>query len=199
MKDFLEMKNLVQGFPIKVVRIPKPIMKEIDVWVKECRKIKNNPLAELKAHENAGYRDFGIGKKYNSYQCSVPPHLIDEGFWLPWVLRLTAEHFVPVGRLTNRDFALRTWPGHYYGYDIWANFAYKGDNNPTHHHTGYISGVIYYKNHYHPTCFDDFNCAYGGDNGTMIMFPSDVRHHVKEQTSRKERITFAFNIQREIR
>ena len=54
--------------------------------------------------------------------------------------------------------------------------------------------VIYYQNHNHPIFFDDYKCAYAGDNGTMIMFPSQVFHHVKEQTSSKERITLAFNI-----
>ena len=80
------------------------------------------------------------------------------------------------------------------GYDIWTNFAYRGDDNPTHNHGGLISGVIYYQNHNHPVHFDEYNCSYKGENGTMIMFPSQVLHHVKEQTSSKERITLAFNI-----
>jgi hypothetical protein len=100
----------------------------------------------------------------------------------------------------HRDFFLRDWSGHYDGYDLWANFAYKGDDNPIHNHSGTLSGVIYYNNHKHPTIFDNYGCAYAGDNGTMIMFPSQVLHHVEEQTVNKERITFAFNIvQREVK
>ena len=79
-------------------------------------------------------------------------------------------------------------------YDIWTNFAYKGDDNLTHNHGGFLSGVIYYKNHGHPTIFDDYDCAYEGNDGTMVMFPSKVRHHVNEQTVNKERITLAFNL-----
>ncbi len=80
------------------------------------------------------------------------------------------------------------------GYDIWTNFAYKGDDNPTHNHAGFLSGVIYYKNHKHPTIFDQYNIGYPGDDGTMVMFPSQVHHHVEPQTANKERITLAFNI-----
>ena len=190
MNDFLEMKKLQDGCPVMVIRIPKPIMKEIDLWVKESKRLKDHPLAELKAHENAGY--LKDGKKHNSYQCSIPPHLIDQSFWLAWVMRLSAKYW-GMGA-NNRQFMMRKWDGHFDGYDIWTNFAYKGDDNPSHNHGGLLSGVIYYQNHNHPVHFDDYNCSYNGENGTMIMFPSQVLHHVKEQTSSKERITLAFNI-----
>ena len=52
----------------------------------------------------------------------------------------------------------------------------------------------YYKNHQHPTIFDEYACAYEGLDGTMVMFPSQVLHHVEPQTVNKERITLAFNI-----
>jgi hypothetical protein len=54
--------------------------------------------------------------------------------------------------------------------------------------------VIYYKNHTHPTIFDQYNCAYEGKDGTMVMFPANVLHHVEPQHQNKERITLAFNI-----
>ena len=191
MNDFLEMKKLQDGCPVMVIRIPKPIMKEIDLWVKESKRFKDHPLAELKAHENDGYlaKD---GKKHNSYQCSISPHLIEQSFWLAWVMRLTSKYWGMGAH--HRDFKLRKWDGHFDGYDIWTNFSYKGDDNPSHFHGGLLSGVIYYQNHNHPVHFDEYNCSYNGENGTMIMFPSQVWHHVKEQTSSKERITLAFNI-----
>ena len=192
MNDFLEMKELRDGCPVMVIRIPKPIMKEIDLWIKESKKIRDHPLAELKAHQNVGYLNKGSGKKHNSYQCSIPPHLIDQSFWLAWVLRLSSKYWG--NGVNNRDFKLRKYDGHFDAYDIWTNFAYKGDHNPKHNHGGFLSGVIYYKNHDHPTIFDDFNTCYFGKDGTMIMFPSITNHHVKEQTSSKERITLAFNI-----
>ena len=191
MNDFLEMKKLQDSCPVMVARIPKPIMKEIDLWVKESKRFKDHPLAKLKAHENAGYLTLD-GKKHNSYQCSISPHLIEQSFWLAWVLRLSAKYW-GMGA-SNRDFMIKKWDGHFDAYDVWTNFSYKGDDNPPHNHSGLLSGVIYYQNHNHPVHFDQYNCSYKGENGTMIMFPSNVWHHVKEQTSSKERITLAFNI-----
>ena len=177
--------------PVMVTKIPKQIQREIDGWINESKKFKNSPLAELKAHENVGYLSMD-GKAHNSYQCSISPHLVEQSFWMAWVLRLTAKYW-GAGR-DNRQFKLRKWEGHFDGYDIWTNFAYKGDDNPSHHHGGFLSGVIYYKNHGHPTIFDEYNCEYEGLDGTMVMFPAQVIHHVEPQTVDKERITLAFNI-----
>ena len=188
----LEMKKLRDGCPVMVTKIPPQIKKEIDVWVNESKKFKNSPLAELKAHENVGYLQYGSGNKYNSYQCSISPHLIEQSFWLGWVLKLSAKYW-GMGK-THREFKLRKWDGHFDGYDIWTNFAYKGDKNPTHNHAGLLSGVIYYKNHKHPTLFDEYGVGYEGEDGTMVMFPASVLHHVEPQTVNKERITLAFNI-----
>ena len=193
MNDLLEMKKLLPGSscPVMMTKIPPQIKKEIDVWVKESRQFKNSPLAALKAHENIGYLA-GDGKKHNSYQTSISPHLIEQSFWLEWVCRLAAKYW-GIGR-DNRQFNLRKWHGHFDGYDMWTNFAYKGDDNPRHNHAGLLSGVIYYKNHKHPTIFDEYGVAYEGFDGTMVMFPSKVLHHVEPQTANKERITLAFNI-----
>ena len=187
----LESRRLAEGCPVLIFDIPKQIQKELDVWVNESKKLKNSPLAALKAHENVGYLS-ADGKKHNSYQCSIPPAMIEESFWLACVLRLTAKYW-GMGK-SNRDFKLRKWDGHFDGYDIWTNFAYQGDDNPTHNHAGFLSGVIYYKNHKHPTIFDQYGCAYEGLDGTMVMFPNQVLHHVEPQTANKERITLAFNI-----
>ena len=193
MTDLLNMKKLVPGStcPVMVTKIHPQIQKELDVWVKESKKFKNSPLAELKAHENVGYLTMD-GKKHNSYQCSISPHLVESSFWMAWVLRLTAKYWG--GGKGNRQFQLRMWRGHFDGYDIWTNFAYKGDDNPTHNHGGLLSGVIYYKNHKHPTIFDEYGVAYEGLDGTMVMFPASTLHHVEPQTADKERITLAFNI-----
>ena len=191
MNDPLESIRLAQGCPVLIFDIPKQIQRELDVWVKESRRFKDSSLAALKAHENVGYLS-SDGKKHNSYQCSISPHLIEQSFWLAWVLRLTVKYW-GMGK-TNRDFKLRKWDGHFDGYDIWTNFAYQGDDNPTHIHAGFLSGVIYYKNHTHPTIFDDYNLAYEGKDGTMVMFPASTLHHVEPQHLNKERITLAFNI-----
>ena len=193
MNELLTMEKLVPGgaCPVMVAKIPPQIQKELDVWVKESKKFKNSPLAALKAHENVGYLSLD-GKAHNSYQCSISPHLIDQSFWLAWVLRLTTKYWG--GGKVNRYFSIRKWDGHFDGYDIWTNFSYKGDDNPRHNHAGFLSGVIYYKNHTHPTIFDEYGCAYEGKDGTMVMFPASVLHHVEPQQQNKERITLAFNI-----
>ena len=193
MEDPLHMHKLLPGTPcpVMVTTIPKQIQKEIDGWINESKKFKNSPLAELKAHENVGYLTLD-GKKHNSYQCSISPHLIEKSFWLAWVLRLSTKYWG--GGKHHRQFKLRKWDGHFDGYDIWTNFAYKGDDNPTHNHAGFLSGVIYYKNHRHGTIFDEYGCGYDGEDGTMVMFPATTWHHVEPQTANKERITLAFNI-----
>ena len=192
MNDPFKSRRLQDGCPVLIFDIPRPIQRELDGWVRQSRSFKNHPLAELKAHENVGYLFRGNGKKHNSYQCSISPHLIDQSFWLAWVVRLTAKYW-GMGSM-HRDFALRKWDGHFDSYDMWTNFAYKGDSNPTHNHNGLVSGVIYYKNHGHPTIFDDYDCGYKGDDGTMVMFPASTHHHVEPQTVNKERITLAFNM-----
>lgn len=193
MKDIFEMRELAEGCPVRVIDIPDLIMKEIDEWVEHSYKTKNHPLSSLKAHENNGYL-CGHGIKYNTYQCSIPPSYIENSFWLPWVIRLTAKEFGD--RTANHDqyIALSRTVGHYNGYEIWTNFSYKGNKNPSHIHSGNVSGVIYYKNHGHPTIFDDYNVEYEGKNSTMILFPSNTFHRVNEQTEDEERITLAFNI-----
>jgi len=193
MDNVLEMKKLVPGgtCPVMVAKIPPQIMKEIGEWVKESKKFKNSSLSELKSHENVGYLSMD-GKKHNSYQCTISPHLIDQSFWLAWVLRLSAKYWG--GEKSHRNFVLRRWQGHFDAYDIWTNFAYKGDDNPKHNHSGFLSGVMYYKNHNHPTIFDDYDIGYEGKDGTMVMFPSTTWHHVEPQTANKERITLAFNL-----
>ena len=191
MDDLLKMEKLASDCPVMVAKIPQQIQKEIASWVQESRKFKDHPLAELKAHQNVGYLDLD-GKRHNTYQCSISPKLIEGSFWLAWVLRLSAKYW-GAGK-EHRQFRLRKWDGHFDGYDIWTNFAYRGNDNPSHNHSGILSGVIYYKNDSHPTVFDEYGCSYEGKDGTMVLFPSTTAHHVTPQISNKERITIAFNI-----
>ena len=189
--EILELKQLEHGCPVMMAFIPKPILEEINVWIKESKAFKIHPLSELRSHENAAYCD-ETGKKHNSYQCSISPRLIEESFWLSWVLRLSAKYW-GTGK-NHRNFRLRKWDGHFDGYDIWTNFSYIGDDNPIHSHSGFLSGIIYYQNDDHPTIFPDYEFEYEGTNGTMLIFPSNVQHYVRPKTTKEERITLAFNI-----
>ena len=180
----MEIQQLKKDTPIFATKLPKEIIKEIDKWIIDCKKIKKHKLSYLKEHDN-------IGTNGNDYQVSIPKKYIDDGFFLSFLVRFCSKAFGGV----HRDYYIREWSGHFDGYDIWANFAYKGNFNPRHNHAGSISGVIYYKNKdLTQTIFTDENIAYAGDEGTMVVFPSSTWHRVNPQKSKKERITIAFNL-----
>ena len=163
--------------------LPIEILEEIKQWKNECDKIKNHPLKLLKQHDN-------IGTNNNDYQVSVPNNLIENSYWLAYVLRLCAKTLGGI----HRDYYLRKWEGHFDNYDIWINYSYKGNYNPEHNHAGFLSGVIYYENNNDPTIFTENNFTYYGKKGNMILFPSNKLHTVEKQKEDYERITFAFNI-----
>jgi len=163
-------------------KLPKLIIKELEVWKKECDKIKNHPLSYLKEHDNAG-------SKTNYYQTSVPTYLIENSYWLAYIIRLSGI----VTKEDNRSFFIRKWNGHFDNYDVWINYSYMGNYNPTHSHSGTLSGVIYLQNE-DETIFTDNNYRYKGNKGDMLIFPSSTLHKVDVQQKDYERITFAFNI-----
>ena len=198
MKEELTLTRLHENSPVMVGILPKPIFAEMKHWVKEARKVKDHPLGYLKAHENVGYLAYD-GKRHNSYQCSIPPHLIDNSYWLAWVLRLCGKYYpLPTENVAHRNYMLRRYVGHFDHYDAWVNFAYKGDDNPTHNHAGMLSGVIYVQNpEEEPVLFDQYGIGYAGQEGTMVLFPSQTFHHVELKKTRKERVTIAFNIVRQ--
>lgn len=174
----------ILGNKVAHLQLPKSIVEELDLWKIECDKIKNHPLGYLKSHEN-------VGTKSNSFQVSVPTDLIEKSYWLPYTLRSCAQLF---GK-DHRNFYLRKWEGHFDGLDIWINYAYKGNFNPSHKHAGSISGVIYYSNVDDPTLFNKGEIKFKGKKGDMVVFSSQLEHQVCEQTQDYERVTFAFNLQ----
>ena len=179
------MKKLQENCPVVIAKIPDLIMKEIDVWVEECEKIKEHPYAALKnLEEKTLENDF--------YRLRVPDSLIEESFWLPWTLKLCSIY---VGNNTTAaDFSVALLHNGCRSWGVWTNFYQRGNRLSDHIHDGDLSGVIYCKNHDHPTFFSDYDIGYEGIDGTMILFPSNTIHHVKEQLSDEERITISFNI-----
>ena len=167
---------------INVLKLPDEIINELEEWKVECDKIKNSPLKHLKEHDNTG-------SKTNYYQTSVPIHLIESSYWLPFTLRSCAKIFGG----THRNYYLRKWEGHFDGYDLWINYSYIGNYNPSHNHSGMLSGVLYLQND-DETIFIDNNYRYKGNKGDMLLFPSSTLHKVDVQQKDYERITFAFNI-----
>ena len=120
---------------IAYTKLPKEIIKELNDWKKECDKIKKHPLFKLKLHEN-------VGSQTNHYQTSIPSYLIENSYWLAYVLRLCGI----LAKEEHRNFFIRKWDGHFDGYDVWINYAYKNNSNSLHNHRGYFSGVIYFNN-----------------------------------------------------
>ena len=180
----MNIQQLKKDTPIFATELPKEIIKEIDKWIFDCKKIKKHKLSYLKEHDN-------FGTDGNYYQVGIPKRHIDDGFFLAYLLRFCAKAFGG----WHRDYLLQEHHGHFDGYDIWANFAYKGNFNPRHTHSGNLSGVIYYKNKdLTPTHFPDDDVIYAGDEKTIIVFPNDTPHYVEKQVSTKERITIAFNL-----
>ena len=165
------------------VRLPKEIIKELSHWKKECDKIKKHPLFELKLHEN-------VGSETNHYQTSVPSYLIENSYWLAYVTRLCGI----LAKESHRNFFIRKWNGHFDGYDVCINYAYKNNSNPPHNHAGYFSGVVYFNNKKDKTIFTEKNINFIGEKGDMIIFPSKLMHEVNKQKEDYERVTFAFNV-----
>ena len=180
----MEIKQLKKDVSIFATKLPKEILEEIDKWIIDCKKIKEHKLSYLKEHDN-------VGTNGNNYQVSIPKKHIDDGFFLSFLVRFCSKTFGGF----HRDYYIREWSGHFDGYDIWANFAYKDNYNPVHNHSGRLSGVIYYKNEdFTETIFTEHNLGYAGSEGTIILFPSNTFHKVEPQKSTKERITIAFNV-----
>lgn len=100
---------------------------------------------------------------------------------------------------------------------IWINFQRAGEFNPTHHHSGSISGVIYldvppeiYAENYEAdtgTTFNNFGeiAFYYGNSGNryfyimpktqqILLFPAELDHGVFPFYSNVTRISIAFNL-----
>ena len=92
---------------------------------------------------------------------------------------------------------MRSYPGHFDGYDIWMNFTYKGDDNPAHDHAGALSAIIYIQDDEDslPTEFPSINYSHKGKTGEIILFPSHLPHFVVPKETDSERITSSFNLE----
>ena len=198
--NILKLERENEHSPLMKTTMHKEILTEVKGWVKECRKIKDHPLAELKSHPNIGYNYRGSGVKHNTYQCSVPFRLVEESFWLIWVLKLVAKHYGG-GRNHYRYYRIKNHPfGLSYDdeYGIWTNFTYKGDDNQIHSHAGFLSGIMYIQNDGQPTIFPEYNTKTDAKIGSMYLWPSKETHYVEEKKTKEERITISFNIVEEV-
>ena len=183
--------DLIGQTPNLILRtqIPPKIFEDVKSWVEPCRAIKDDEYSALLVHDATGY---------NTYQTSIPRRFIDNSFFLGYLIR-AGELYLHVtnsgvNTVEDRKVHLRSYPGHFDGYDIWMNFTYKGDSNPLHNHPGSISGIIYVKDEKQPTFFPELNYSHQPTVGEMILFRSDQEHYVEEKLTEGERISISFNL-----
>ncbi len=188
-----------EGKPSPVLRghLPDEILEEMRRFTGICREIKENNMGFLRNHVNGGTKGFGTDAG-NSFQASLPANIVDCSYIFPFLNHL-GEYFVhktanvPLSELA-RMVQLRRHPGHFDAYDLWSNFAYKGDENPEHNHGGTISGVIYISDpEQTPTRFENGMSVLGAP-GDIVMFPAGYKHSVARKTTNQERVTFAYNM-----
>ena len=192
--------TLIGQTPNLIVRVKMPdrIFDEVKGWIEPCRKIKDDEYAELLNHYN-------VGTGHNSYQTAIPRRLIDNSFFFGYLLHLGQLYMKvcnsPGGEepCMNTGFSrkvhLRSYPGHFDGYDIWMNFTYKGDDNPEHNHAGSLSGIIYIKDEdCQKTNFPTINYVHEPEEGEILIFQSHLRHSVDIKETESERITSSFNL-----
>ena len=170
-------------------QLPDKIFKEVKGWIKPCRNIKDDEYRELLNHRN-------VGTDHNSYQTAIPRRLIDNSFFLGYIIHFgqlylkTANHGEG-----ERRVHLRNYPGHFDGYDIWINFTCKGDDNPIHNHAGSLSSIIYIKDKdCEPTHFPALDYVHEPKEGEILLFPSNLMHYVATKQTDSERISASFNL-----
>ncbi len=180
---------------IMQAQLPDRIFDEVKNWIEPCRAIKDDEYRELLNHHN-------VGTDHNSYQTAIPKNLIDNSFFLGYVLHFaelyvrSTTHDERNAEVMPRRCHMRNYPGHFDGYDIWMNFTYKGDDNPLHNHAGTLSSIIYIQDDEDslPTEFPDVNYSHKSSPGQILLFPSHLQHYVVTKQTESERITSSFNI-----
>ena len=83
--------------------------------------------------------------------------------------------------------------------DFWANIYNKGDYTHAHNHIGLVSGfgfVYFLKTKwYHPSLvFSDSGKKMKPKEGTYIIFPNHLMHHVPKNRFKETRITLSGNL-----
>lgn len=191
-----EIQNLFRDFyflpdiseKVLVGKLNEFLINDVQKIVDECKKIKNNEMAFLKAHINDS--DF-------SYQISLPHKSFEESYLFPFI-NFLGEYYLVKARDINykevyRKVFIKKYNGHFDGYDIWINFCNLGDKNSWHAHGGTLTGIIYIDNDIGvATQFEEFEII--GKRGDVVIFPSSLLHNVEPQIDNYERTTISFNL-----
>jgi hypothetical protein len=185
-QDFYFLPNITSQ--VMVGKLNEFLLKDTLHIIEKCKIIKTSPMSFLKAHINDS--DF-------SYQLSLPHKEFEESYLFPF-LNFLGEYYLYKSKNLEyedvyRQVFIKKYNGHFDGYDIWANFSYKGDKNSWHAHGATLSGIIYIENDIEAaTQFEEFELI--GKKGDVVIFPSELLHNVEPQEVDYERITISFNL-----
>jgi hypothetical protein len=172
-------------------KLPTTLIDEIYEFIEEGYKIRNHSLGFLKYSSNK--------VNHFSFNCPLDYTLFNKSFLFPF-LNYIGGYFL--SKFNNQPFEkyskgvhLRKFPHTTDNdWDVWINFANKGNDSVKHGHIGTLSGIIYVQNtEQDPTCFEGGYKHYGKP-GEIILFPSSLIHWVEPINNKNERITIAFNI-----
>jgi hypothetical protein len=174
-------------------KLPEKIIKEIKNFVEISRKTKDDDLGYLKFHRQP------VHQGATTYQICVSENLFNDSYIFPFLIYF-GEYYthlktnLPLSKI-SRQVTVRKNTNHFDGYDFWINYTYKGDVNTIHAHSGALSGIIFVKNEKNvPTLFENEETIIG-EEGDIIIFPSQLKHGVKALKEEQERITIAFNLE----
>ena len=103
---------------------------------------------------------------------------------------------------SHEDYIVPPWEGprpSLFVKDCWANIYEKGDHTLPHHHQEYLMGfgfVYFLKTEwYHPPCvFTHSGKKIKAKEGTFVLFPNYLKHHVPKNRFKETRITLSGNI-----
>lgn len=168
-------------------RMPDSLIQELNYFTECCNKIRSHDLYYLKNHLNVAE---------NSFQTSVPVHVLEPSFIFAYVIHLTSFYLkqqqFPVKH--ERHVVMGRDPNHFDGYQFWLNYIAPGNYNNMHNHHALVSGIIYAENEMSLGTQFINGTKVSGEKGDIILFPSGLDHYVEENKSDKYRLTYAFNM-----
>jgi len=176
-------------------RIPDSIFDDIKKCIKRTDKIRKHKLSFLLAHHLSPVSHAPGG---SSYHISVPIDCLEGSFLQAYLIYLGEWYRCKYEKYnldeTRRTVRLRKNTNHFDSYDCWVNYTEKGTVTSMHNHAGNLSGVIYYTDYKNSPLYFENGFSYKAQKKDIVIFPSNLRHAIDKQKSKKRRITLAYNL-----